>query len=69
MSEFKKNELFTVSCGFFPNKLLVCLDEHLSVETLRSLDLGPETTFVCLDAAISDEAKVKLTDKGCLEVI
>jgi adenine-specific DNA-methyltransferase len=67
--ELKKNHVNEVNSNFCEHRLLVCLDKTIQPETISSLELKDEDIFICLDSAISDEEKVRLSDKGFLKTI
>jgi adenine-specific DNA-methyltransferase len=69
LPEFKGNEVKQVTSEFVTHPLYVCLDKKIKSETVSKLQLGSEDIFVCLDSALSDEAKVKLADQCNLKVI
>jgi adenine-specific DNA-methyltransferase len=69
MPEYSKNRIRQVECSFHENRLLVCFDDKLSAETIRSLELKDGDTFVCLDTGIDDQAKSRLADKGMIKTI
>lgn len=69
LPEFKANAVQQVTSEFVTHPLYVCLDKKIKPETVSKLKLGSEDIFVCLDSALSDEAKVKLADQCNLKVI
>ncbi len=69
LPEFKGNDVQQVTSEFVTHPLDVCLDKKIKAETVSKLKLGSEDIFVCLDSALSDEAKVKLADQCNLKVI
>ncbi len=69
LPEFKANDIQQVTSEFVAHPLYVCLDKKIKPETVSKLKLGSEDIFVCLDSALSDEAKVKLADQCNLKVI
>lgn len=69
LPEFKANEVKQVTSEFVTHPLFVCFDKKIKAETVAKLKLGSEDIFVCLDSALSDEAKVKLADQCNLKVI
>jgi adenine-specific DNA-methyltransferase len=46
-----------------PHALFVCLDERILARTVDALPLTPQDSFLCFDAALSDEAKLRLADR------
>jgi len=68
-AEFGANLIREVSCPQHEKRLLVCLDDAISPETVRALELQPDEIFVCLDSAIDDSTKARLDDKGMIKTI
>ena len=69
MPAFKTNRLLEVSSEFCQHRLYVCLDGNVQPETVADIKLRPEDILVCLDSALSDEAKITLYDRCNLKVI
>lgn len=69
LPEFKANEVQQVTSEFIGHHLYVCLDKKVKAETVAKIILRSEDILVCLDSALSDEAKVKLADRCNLKVI
>lgn len=69
LSEFKANEVQQVTSEFVGHHLYICLDKKVKAETVAKINLRSEDILVCLDSALSDEAKVKLADQCNLKVI
>lgn len=69
LPEFKANEVQQVASEFIGHHLYICLDKKVKAETVTKINLRPEDILVCLDSALSDEAKVKLADQCNLKVI
>lgn len=69
LPEFKANEVQQVTSEFIGHHVYVCLDKKVKTETVAKINLRPEDILVCLDSALSDEAKVKLADQCNLKVI
>lgn len=69
LAQFKANHIVAVESDFHDYRLVVCLDRAISDATIESLALAPEDIFVCLDSALSDQAKARLTDTCNLNVI
>lgn len=69
LPEFKANTVQQVKSEFVGHHLYVCLDKKVKAETVAKLSLRAEDIFVCLDSALSDEAKVNLADRCNLKVI
>ncbi len=68
-STYKNNSIRRVSSDFHQYSLLVCLDKKITPETIARLDLGSNDVFVCLDSAITDQEKLRLSDKGLIKTI
>jgi adenine-specific DNA-methyltransferase len=69
LGQYSKNKILQVSSEFCEHKLLVCLDKKVYQETINDLALGSDDRFICLDNALNDEQKVRLSDKGFLKTI
>ncbi len=69
LPNFPKNEFIQVSHDFCAHRIYICLDDMVSAATVISIAMNPEDTFICLDSAISDEAKLRLSDHCNLKVI
>lgn len=69
MTEYTANRLRRVTCDYHENRLIVCLDDALSPETVEALNLTDGDTFVCLDTAVDDKTKARLADKGLIKTI
>ncbi len=69
MTEYTANRLRRVTCDYHENRLIVCLDDTLSPETVQQLNLTDGDTFVCLDTAVDDKTKARLADKGLIKTI
>jgi adenine-specific DNA-methyltransferase len=69
LSEFKKNDFKEISSEFCQHRLYICLDIKIHIDTIAALHLHPEDIVVCLDNALSDEAKITLADQCNLKVI
>jgi adenine-specific DNA-methyltransferase len=68
-SQYKKNEVVKVSDEYCEHSLLICLDKEIKQETIKSLELSGNDIFICLDSAISNVDKLKLSDKGLIKTI
>ncbi len=69
LTGFTRNRIVAVESEFHTHRLVVCLDETLSDATIGHLDLAAEDVFVCLDSALTDQAKMQLQDRCNLNVI
>jgi adenine-specific DNA-methyltransferase len=63
------NEIIKVESEMVPNSLLICLDDSIEGGLINDLNLSLSVTFVCLDTAISNENKIRLSDKGLIKTI
>ncbi|RMD60285.1 site-specific DNA-methyltransferase, partial [Candidatus Parcubacteria bacterium] len=68
---FPENAVWRVRHPDVGHELFVCLDEEIQPSTVEHLPslLRAEDIFICLDSALSDEAKVTLDDRIRLKVI
>lgn len=69
MPEYTNNHVEEVSSDFCQHRLYVCLDAAIQPDTVVAIRLRPEDVLVCLDSALSDEAKITLADRCNLKVI
>ena len=69
LPEFKSNDVQQITSEFVGHHLYICLDKKVKAETVAKINLRPEDILVCLDSALSNEAKVKLADQCNLKVI
>ena len=68
-SAFDKNEVQLVTSENVAHRLWICLDRKIQSVTVAALTPSPEDVVVCLDSALSDEAKLRLADRCTLETI
>lgn len=68
-TEFTQNTIRCVASPACAHRLWVCFDNTVDPATLEALDLPPGDIFVCLDAALDDNAKLRLTQAGSLKTI
>lgn len=66
---FRTNAVRLVTSDHVGHRLWVCLDRKIHDATIAALDLAAEDVVVCLDAALDDEAKLRLADRCTLETI
>jgi len=64
-----KNELVRIESVMVPNKLIICLDEEIEENLIEELHLDDKTTFICLDSAISNQNKLRLSDRGMIKTV
>jgi adenine-specific DNA-methyltransferase len=69
MEEYRDNRVRQISCGFHENRLLVCPDDTIQAATVKALALKDGDIFVCLDTAVDDQTKSRLSDKGLIKTI
>ncbi len=69
LPEFNHNRVQEVASDFCQHRLYVCLDETIAPDTVAAVQLRAEDVFVCLDSALSDEAKITLSDRCNVKVI
>ena len=67
--EFKHNTVQLVESDACAHRLWVRFDKKIKEQTLERLRPAPEDILVCLDSALTDEAKVRLSDTSNLHVI
>lgn len=73
LSDFTKNTVYKIKDA--PDAvskkitLYVCLDNNIAEETIKTLSLGDDEKFICLDSAIDDTSYARLCDKGRIETI
>lgn len=68
-AEFKQNKIQIVESTFCAHRLFVCLDGKIKEDTIKRLELRSEDIFVCLDSALTDQAKMRLSDACNLKII
>ena len=66
---FTHNIVFCVQSEVCQHRLFVCLEAQLHPATLQQLAELRRDVFICLDSALSDQAKVRLQDVVNLKVI
>lgn len=64
-----ENQVQLITSDFHNHRLLICLDDEIEVETIEDLNIHADDIFVCLDTALNDESKVRLSDTGNLHII
>ncbi len=69
LEEIMSNSIRKVSSEYCDHSLLVCLDEKIASETVVALNLKGGDIFICLDSAISNVDKLRLSDKGLIKTI
>jgi adenine-specific DNA-methyltransferase len=66
---FPHNTVHLVESDWCDHCLFVCLDPTIHDDTVAHLSLAGQDVFVCLDSALTDQAKLRLADRCNLKVI
>jgi adenine-specific DNA-methyltransferase len=66
---FKQNKVQLIESEACAHRLFVCLDPKIKEDTIKHLELRAEDIFVCLDSALTDQAKMRLADVCRLGII
>lgn len=66
---FTENQIQRIESGAVGHRLFVCLDLEIADATIEQIEFDTEDVFVCLDSALTDEAKLRLADRCTLKVI
>jgi len=69
LPNFLKNEVIYIEDDYCEHALFLCLDEKIHNETIEQLKLSGQNIFICLDSAISNVEKLRLSDKGLIKTI
>ncbi len=69
LPQYSQNRVQEVTSDFCHHHLFVCLDTAIQSDTVTAIQIRPEDVLVCLDSALSDEAKITLADRCNLKVI
>jgi adenine-specific DNA-methyltransferase len=64
-----KNKVYQVQTDELEHQLHICMDEKIDDQTIAMLQLNSHVTFICLDSAISNVNKLRLSDKGLIKTI
>lgn len=68
--EYLKNYVYLVSApDFCEHNLVICLDEIVHDSTVSQLTMEEKDILICLDSALTDEAKARLQDRFNMHVI
>ena len=68
--QFEGNRVLIADSGFVNHRLFICLDDPITTQTVQQLRLlYPEDIFICLDRALTDEAKLQLADTCSIKTI
>lgn len=69
-SRFERNQVYRVTSEFSEYHLFITLDKEVWEETIdHASELDKNDIFICLDNALSDESKVRLSDVCRLKTI
>lgn len=68
-SRFTANDVRLVESDFHEHRLWVCLDQRIEPATASALAMGDNDVFICLDSAVDDEMKLRLSDGGNCKTI
>ncbi len=68
-SDFKQNKVRLIESEACDHRLFVCLDPKIKEDTIKHLELRADDIFVCLDSALTDQAKMRLSDICQLNII
>ena len=69
MPGVKGNTVKVVASDHCVHRLLVCFDKQLKDEVVEGLVFEEQDVFICLDAALSDQAAQRLADRCTLKTI
>lgn len=71
LAELASNHVDVIAHEWCEHRVFLCLDDALALETVERLPalLGEQDILVCLDSALSDEAKMRLDDRCNVHVI
>lgn len=64
-----ENTIKKVTSDLVSNQLLICLDDQISTSLITDLKIDHNSSFICLDCAISNQDKLRLSDKGLIKTI
>lgn len=69
LKDFNLNQIVKISCENNEYSLFVCLDKKVENKTIESLELKDNSIFICHENAITDQNKLRLSDKGLIKTI
>jgi len=69
LGQYDSNQIILVSARGESRTLLFCLDEKVAEETIDQLHMNNDEIFVCLDSALTDQTKARLSDVCNLRTI
>jgi adenine-specific DNA-methyltransferase len=63
------NGIKKVTSELVSNQLLICMDEKIGATLISDLKIDHNSSFICLDSAITNQDKLRLSDKGLIKTI
>lgn len=69
LTKYEANKVLKVKDEFTEHSLLICLDKEIKEDTIKLFELTGNDIFICLDSAISNVNKLRLSDKGLIKTI
>lgn len=63
------NAIKKVTSELVSNQLLICMDEKIGTTLISDLKIDHNSSFICLDSAITNQDKLRLSDKGLIKTI
>jgi adenine-specific DNA-methyltransferase len=63
------NAIKKVTSELVSNQLLICMDEKIGETLILDLKIDHNSSFICLDSAITNQDKLRLSDKGLIKTI
>ncbi|HNS79102.1 MAG TPA: site-specific DNA-methyltransferase [Syntrophorhabdus sp.] len=69
LKDITTNVVQKVTCEFCEHSLFISLDDEIKQEAIDKLPISDKDIFICLDRALTDEQKVRLSDKKIIKTI
>lgn len=70
VEKFRRNKMYCIESDFCAHKLYICLDSEIWENTIEKIvELPKEDIFICLDSAVTDEAKLNLANVCSIKTI
>lgn len=69
LKDITSNDVQEVSSEFCEHSLFISLDDEIKQETIDKLPVSDKDVFICLDRALTDEQKLRLSDKKIIKTI
>lgn len=69
LDDYPHNQVVVVASDFTEHRLHICLDATIHADTISALRVPKGDSFICLDAALDDQAKMRLSDRCTLKTI